>query len=69
MALFRFPFVWGPAAAPSVATTPAVTVAPVWTALGATAATWQLVRAAPIPRFEHIYQQDADQKWVKVESP
>lgn len=67
MLLLRFPFRWGAPtpAAPVVPPTP-----PFWTPITVGTDGWLRVTGAPLtPRFEHLYPQEADQKWAKEPSP
>ncbi len=64
----RFPFSWG-------ATVPAAVVAPpvppFWRSVTGTSLHWYRVRAALLPRFEHVFPQEsgAAQQFVKRPPP
>ena len=69
MPRFLFPFPMG--AEPGAAPPPPPPPPPFWTKLARGALTWQFVTAGQLPRFEHIYPQEAgaEQQFVKVPPP
>ena len=65
---FSFPFVWGPAV---VAAPAAEEAAPFWTKQAAGAQAWSEQAVGALPRFQHLYPQEADATftWIKTEAP
>lgn len=59
-----FPFAWG---APSTDTVIVVTTPPFWTKDTPGTVAWQASRANILPRFQHIYPEEATITWNKQE--
>lgn len=59
-----FPFAWG---TPSTDTVVVVTTPPFWVKDNPGVVSWRADGAGILPRFEHIYPEEATIGWVKKE--